>query len=104
MIFGVLHVLFFQLESQLFLVLLLLLELVLVFLHCLDVLFEHALIIDIALNPIGVVLQQPVQRLLVLGTDLCHHDLVICLAAVLKQDLKHLPNGSCSLEGSLRVA
>jgi len=74
-----------------------------VVLHGLDVLLEYTLILHIGLDAGEVLLKQFLERLLVLGRDLSHHDLVVCLTAVLEQHLVYLPDRSDCLVAFLRL-
>jgi hypothetical protein len=87
----VLHVLFFESQSQLLLLLLFLLELVLVVLHGFDVLLQSFFVFDVLMNLFEVVLRELFQTFLVLPGDLAHHNLIVCLAAIFQQNLKHKP-------------
>jgi len=82
-VFGVLHVLLFQLESQLLLSGSLLLKGVVVFAHSRHVLLQHLLCVDVSLDLLLEFCLNLVQFLHMLITQFCNEDPVVCLAAIL---------------------
>lgn len=97
MILGVLHVFLLKFQTQLLLTGLFLLKLVIVVRHRLDILFQHFFDVFVTLLFLFVLFLALLELPLVLVSDLCDQDSVVCLAAILKQDLKDLPNACDNL-------
>lgn len=91
MVLGVLHVLFFEPESERSFVRAFSLHVLIALLQCRYVLLEYLFVVEALVELVGELCFELLDLLLVLAADLRYHHFVICNAAVLEEDGEDFP-------------
>ena len=91
MISRVLHVLFFKFQTESLLTLSLFFQLVVIITHCLHILLKDEFVINVLLNTLFELALTHFYVTVVLVCDFGYQNAVVCLAAVLEEDVEHFP-------------
>ena len=88
----VLHVLFFKFQTESLLTLSLLFQLVVIITHCLHILLKDEFVINVLLDTLFELALTHFYVIVVFVCDFGYQNAVVCLAAVLEEDVEHFPD------------